>query len=258
MMKNLSNGLKDAGKLGLLFTLLFIVGALASAYFMFTLPHHLVMKGGLAEAQTAWSLFVAPFAIIGLTFVSAGAALAFILAQRKEVVVYVEKRRDETSGGRSGDIDGKNALDVKAFTTSLNGSTKQDEVFQKGLNLICQQVQAGQGALYLLKSKEGKRSLAMNYGFAITADESSIEWGEGLVGQAAAAGKTLHIDEIPEGYISILSGLGEASPRFLTFVPLKKGKEVVGVLELATFQTIDQDGLIRLGEMVDIISEKTK
>lgn len=53
--------------------------------------------------------------------------------------------------------------------------------------------------------------------------------------QAAANGKTLYVDDIPEGYIYVISGLGSASPKYLLIVPFKKQEQVIGMLEIASF-----------------------
>jgi methyl-accepting chemotaxis protein len=64
----------------------------------------------------------------------------------------------------------------------------------------------------------------------------NISIGEGLIGQSAIEKRTIFITQVPEEYITITSGLGEANPRCVVIVPLKAEDDVVGVVELASFK----------------------
>src|ERR1700722_17766776 len=59
--------------------------------------------------------------------------------------------------------------------------------------------------------------------------------GQSLIGQVAKSKRLVVVDEIPQGYIKITSGLGEAPPANLVVFPLLFEGEVLGVVELASF-----------------------
>jgi methyl-accepting chemotaxis protein len=94
--------------------------------------------------------------------------------------------------------------------------------------------------------------------FALPIGEHEIkyEFGEGLIGQVAASGKSIYLDEVPEGYKSIMSGLGMAVPKYLFITPIKKDNAVKAILEIATFSPIEDAGRITVDEMAKLLTEK--
>ncbi len=68
----------------------------------------------------------------------------------------------------------------------------------------------------------------------------SVKPGEGLVGAVALEKYTLYLTDIPDEYIEIESGTGSSNPKSLLIVPLKIENNILGILELASFNTIEK------------------
>ena len=80
-------------------------------------------------------------------------------------------------------------------------------------------------------------NLVASYGYATHKSvPRHFLFGEGLVGQAALEKKTLNLRDVPKNYIRIASGLGEAAPANIIVLPIIFEEEVLGVIELASFQ----------------------
>ena len=81
----------------------------------------------------------------------------------------------------------------------------------------------------------------------------TIEIGEGLVGQAAIEKGTIYLTDVPDNYVSITSGLGDANPRSILIVPLLFNDELFGVMEFASFkpyQNFEIEFVEKLAEIV--------
>ncbi len=94
--------------------------------------------------------------------------------------------------------------------------------------------------LYVLQSGSHNRlrlKLIASYGYQERKNLSS-EWdlGEGVVGQAAFEKQRILITSLPDDYIQIVSGLGQASPRNIVVLPILFEGQVKAVIELAAFE----------------------
>ncbi|MDD4385272.1 MAG: PAS domain S-box protein [Bacteroidales bacterium] len=101
---------------------------------------------------------------------------------------------------------------------------------------------ANQGALFVVNQDNDEATLELLSAFAYSKKkfkQKTIPMGEGLVGSCALEKQTIYLKEIPENYIEITSGLGEATPRTLLLVPLKLEDKIFGVIEIATFNEFE-------------------
>jgi GAF domain-containing protein len=60
--------------------------------------------------------------------------------------------------------------------------------------------------------------------------------------------------DVPDEYIEIESGVGSANPRSILIVPLQIEEEVLGIIELASFNTLDNYEIDMVEKIADSIS----
>ncbi|MDW8331625.1 MAG: GAF domain-containing protein [Cyclobacteriaceae bacterium] len=121
--------------------------------------------------------------------------------------------------------------------------SSQNNLHQLGDRIIATLVQytgSNQGGLYVLNEDDPHHphlELLSLYAFNIKKhQQQKVKPGEGLLGQTFLEQQTVYLKELPDEYIRITSGLGDASPRNLLIVPLKLEDKVYGMVELASFR----------------------
>ena len=146
----------------------------------------------------------------------------------KRVAEDDKKRSWATEGtAKFGEILRQNNHDVKALSDNI-------------LSSLIKYMQANQGGLYLIQDNEESEDpyMEMEACYAWGRKkyiEQKVYIGEGLAGQVWLEKDTVYLTEVPDEYISIASGLGEANPTSILIVPLVVNEEVHGVIELASF-----------------------
>ena len=112
------------------------------------------------------------------------------------------------------------------------GENRIQELTQNIISHIVTYLNAQIGALYLLDEKGEQLELMSSYAF--NKPKKNIKVGEGLVGQSAREKKRILFSNIPENYIKINSGLGEASPNNILVIPFLYKGNVKGIIEIGT------------------------
>ena len=119
-------------------------------------------------------------------------------------------------------------------------------------------VGAQHGTFFLTETVDDETRLRLIAGYGLRADqEAPLQYrlGQSLIGQAAKSKRSIVVSDIPEGYVKISSGLGEAAPANLAVLPILFQDQVLGVIELASFTNfspVQTDFLEQLTETLGV------
>ena len=111
------------------------------------------------------------------------------------------------------------------------------EAFARALTAeLAPRVKAGVAVFYAFDEDARRLDLLGSYGFRQRRHLGTrYAPGEGLVGQVALERKPILLEQVPDDYVRIHSGLGEAPPRSIAALPLLLQDRLLGVIELGSF-----------------------
>ena len=118
----------------------------------------------------------------------------------------------------------------------------EDFAFNIISNLV-KYIDANQGGLFVINDDDEHNvyfELTAGYAYNIRKIlQKKIEPGVGLIGRCILENESIYINNLPEDYINISSGLGEKSPSCLLIVPFKFNNKIYAVVEIASFEEIE-------------------
>lgn len=165
-----------------------------------------------------------------------------------------EKEKKEKDQGE--DYNEEEKLDTNYFISKIipkhNAKIDITKYTEKILSNIAKEFDIVQG-LFFVKAKDSDEfNITGKYAYFGEEEPKSFKLGETLSGQVAKNQKVLNLKEIPENYITILSGLGSSSPNHLIIIPVVVEKNTVAIIELASFKEFKGN----FKELFQTISEK--
>jgi signal transduction histidine kinase/DNA-binding response OmpR family regulator/HAMP domain-containing protein len=142
------------------------------------------------------------------------------------------------------------------FTRMLQGHGDLVTVSKLVMSELAPLVHAQQGMFYI-QTRQGDDTvleLMASYAFRLPKNASrTLRIGEGLVGQCAAEKKRILLEDVPEDYIRISTGLGSARPLNIIILPVLFEGEVKAVVELASLGTFSESHLSFLSQLTESI-----
>ncbi|MFJ2717811.1 HAMP domain-containing protein, partial [Streptomyces sp. NPDC087437] len=166
----------------------------------------------------------------------------------------VESLRETTRANQEQDWLKSN---LARITSLMQGHRDLPVVAELIMDELTPLVSAQYGAFYLAEDGERGPELRLvgSYGRPDDDRPTRFSFGRSLVGQAARSRRTITVGELPAGYVTISSGLGQAVPTALILLPILFEDQVLGVIELASvtaFTPVHRDFLEQLREALGV------
>ncbi len=255
--------------LALILSLIFTLSIIGLAYYLYLFPERLANEThviSLMDVKELSPVLSELYILTGIVFVLGFSAILLLIFTKSNGsdnnVVYIEKFKESKKD--QNDSKQKDATTI-ALETELSeiiaAVEKEKDAKKKAellLSLLSKKLESSQAAVYKAGKAEGKNIISLFASYAFVLPESqtiSYEFGEGLAGQVAKEKRLINISDVPEGYISILSGLGESKPAHLVICPIQKEDQLVGVAEIASFKAFSKHDEKLIAKAFEMIAE---
>jgi signal transduction histidine kinase/HAMP domain-containing protein/ActR/RegA family two-component response regulator len=140
------------------------------------------------------------------------------------------------------------------FSGMMQGQRSIGSVAQLIMSELTPLIDAQHGAFYLTENDDAGEPLLRliaSYGFGARKTLSnSYKLKESLIGQCAFEKKRILLGDVPEHFIYIASGMGEAPPRCVVVLPVLFEGETKAVIELASFKQFSPNHLTFLDQLM--------
>ncbi|MGJ5633574.1 HAMP domain-containing protein [Nostoc sp. CALU 1950] len=143
------------------------------------------------------------------------------------------------------------------FTRMLQGQRDLETVSKLILSELAPLVGAQHGVFFLMESGENIAYLKLISSYAYRERRhlaNRFQLGEGLVGQCALEKERILLTEVPNDYVKITSGLGEATPLNAVVLPVLFEGQVTAVIELASFRRFSEIHLTFFDQLTESIA----
>ncbi|HSY20763.1 MAG TPA: HAMP domain-containing protein, partial [Polyangiaceae bacterium] len=144
---------------------------------------------------------------------------------------------------------------VAKFSGMMQGQRSIASVAQLIMSELTALVDAQHGAFYMLEKEdlgnEPMLHLIASYGFGGRKTLSNgYRLKESLIGQCAFEKKRILLTEVPDNFIYIATGMGEAAPRCVVVLPVLFEGQIKAVIELASFRHFSSNYLTFLDQLM--------
>jgi len=128
---------------------------------------------------------------------------------------------------------------VSEISRNLHSGMNLEDYSNQALINISKHYDIFQAIFFVIDKNDNIFKKSGAYAYYTEDDLPEFTEGVGLTGQVAANKKLLNISNLPDRYITVLSGLGKSAPSNLLIVPVVFSDKTIAIIELASFKKFD-------------------
>lgn len=139
-----------------------------------------------------------------------------------------------------------------------------DNLGKRVISNIVKFFNANQGMFFIVsdkKEEDDEQYLELIATYAWNREkyfQKRIKIGDGLIGSVAEEKFTVYMTDVPEDFIEIKSGTGGANPTSILLLPIKSEDDILGVIEIASFNEFESYEIQILENIADDIASVLK
>jgi len=190
----------------------------------------------LAEMATAYNTALVSGILSGLLGIVLTAIVGFLIRR----AAIARQRQGWLQSGQVG------------LGAAMLGDQRTEQLGDNILRFLARYLDAHSGAIFVGAGNVYRR--ASTYGVPINADiPERFAPKEGLLGQAVVEGQPFIIRDVPDGYLTVASALGQDKPRHLVISPANADGAVNAVIELGFINPVGDNVVALLDEASESI-----
>jgi len=244
-----------------IYAALVLIIHLVLCFILFSKIHSLIESSSNPDNKSGYLLIIL-LIIIGVVFFS----IIVLAINKKESEQFVKRDAvivtdDEKSEEiiQEKEIKSTEVIDVDHYIKRIipKNDSKLSVVkyTEKILSNFAKEFDIVQGLFFIREKNTKQFTIAGKYAYFGETDPESFNLGQTLSGQVAFNKTVLYLSEIPENYVTILSGLGSSSPRHLLIIPVIINNETIAIIELASFKEFKKSWVKLFEELAQKIGE---
>jgi len=224
---------------------LVIILVVISAVFYAELNEMIVFPKKYAEIVNAFHIFLIILSVIIAFFVALLIIQFSDNAEKQNVnianidIENIERKKKEEEEKKLKEEKERILSSVASVITDLNNPKDITKYCEKILSNLAKEFNIVQGLVFVLDKNDSKFKPISTYAFFSEEEIYQFSLGEGISGQVAKNKEILFINNIPENYITVLSGMGKSSPTNMCIFPLIHDSNTIGIIEIAAFKKFD-------------------